>query len=238
MNLSFNKIMENIFENQKFIVANFKQSGDLNFFTDWISKFKSEIEKIDLNLNIVLCPSFPYLNLLSESLKSWDHKNSKKVFLGSQNVSSYTNLENTGEVGAQSLKDFVQFSIIGHSERKENYDEIFSKYQRCIENQIIPIVCFYENLKVYNFENCLFAYEDPKAISKEGVYAEKNFDEVLQITNKLSPLFQSKNVLYGGSVKEDNLESIINLNFFKGVLVGRSSLDPFKFCQIVKVLNQ
>jgi len=230
--------MENIFENQKFIVANFKQSGDLNFLKDWILKFKSEIEQIDLNVNIVLCPTFPYLDMLSQSLKNWNHKNSKKVFLGAQNISSHLNLENTGEVGASSLKDFVQFSIIGHSERKENFDEVFLKYQRCIENHIIPIVCFYENLKVYNFENCLFAYEDPKAISKDGVYAEKNFDEIVNITTKLSPLFQNKNILYGGSVKEDNITNILNLNFFKGVLVGRSSLDPIKFCQIVKVFNQ
>lgn len=238
MNLSFNKYMENIFENQKFIIANFKQSGDLKFFEDWVTKFKSEIEKIDLSVNIVLCPSFPYLYLLSNSLKNWEHINSKKVFLGSQNVSSYKTLENTGEVDAKSLKDFVQFSIIGHSERKENFDEVSLKYQRCLENQIIPIVCFYENLKVYSFEKCLFAYEDPKAISKDGVFAEKSFDEVVSITTKLNPFFQNKNILYGGSVREDNFETIMNLNFFKGFLVGRSSLDPLKFCEIVKGFNQ
>ena len=229
--------MENIFENQKFIVANFKQSGDLGFFMHWITSFKEEIKSLDLKVNVVLCPSYIYLDLFKREFDTLEKNHKRRIFIGSQNVSAKQNLENTGEVGANFIKDFANFSIIGHSERKENADEVYEKYQRCIENQIVPITCFYENKKVYDLENCIFAYEDPKAISKEGVFAEKNFDEIVQIVNELKPLFENKTVLYGGSVKPDNIQSILNLDFFDGVLVGRTSLDVIGFLEIVKTVN-
>lgn len=229
--------MENIFENQKFVVANFKQSGDLSFFKSWVSTFKEDIKSLDLKVNVVLCPSFIYLDLFKREFDSLEKNQKTRIFIGSQNVSAKQNLENTGEVGANFIKDFANFSIIGHSERKENYDEVNEKYKRCIENQIVPITCFYENKKVYELNNCIFAYEDPKAISKEGVFAEKNFDEIVQIVSELKPLFENKTVLYGGSVKPDNIQSILNLDFFDGVLVGRTSLDVKAFLEIVKTVN-
>ncbi len=229
--------MSNIFENQKFVVANFKQSGDLEFFRQWIKIFKEEIKNLDLKINIVLCPSYIYLDLFHKEFEVLEKNQKRSIFIGSQNVSSKQNLENTGEVGASFLKDFINFSIIGHSERKENADEVYEKYKRCMENQIIPITCFYENKKVYELENCIFAYEDPKSISKEGVFAEKNFNEIVQIVNDLKPLFENKTVLYGGSVKPDNIQSILDLEFFNGVLVGRTSLDAKSFSEIVKIVN-
>ena len=229
--------MSDIFNNQKFIVANFKQSGDLEGMKLWISEFKKNLANEDLKLNIVLCPSFPFIELFHREIFEDKNLNKGKIFIGSQNISSRSNLENTGEVGVESLKDMINFSIIGHSERKENYDEVTLKYNNCINNQIIPIICFYENKKVFEKENCIFAFEDPKSISHEGVYNQKNFNELVEIVNSLKELFANKTVLYGGSVNKDNALEIKNLNFFKGVLVGRSSLDPAAFCSIIKVFN-
>lgn len=223
-----------IFKNEKFIVANFKQFGDVKSIENWLSEFRSLINNLELNVNIVLCPQFIYLDRFKEELQKI---NSKRIFLGSQNVSAFSNLENTGEVSAPSLKEFVTFSLIGHSERKENYDLVYLKHQKCLENQIVPIVCFYENKEVFELENSLFAYEDPKAISKEGVFKEKTFDELVGVVKELENLFDGSPVLYGGSVNSKNIQTIKDLNFFKGVLVGRSSLDPKEFVEIIKVLN-
>lgn len=226
-----------IFKQEKFIVANFKQFGDIASIDNWINNFIEEINKISLNINVVLCPSFLYLDTFKQKLNKINSNNSKRVYIGSQNVSAYTNLENTGEVSASSLKEFVTFSLIGHSERKENYDLVSLKHQRSLENQIVPIVCFYENKEVYELENCLFAFEDPKAISKEGVFKEKTFDELVGVVKDLENLFDGKPMLYGGSVTSKNIQMIKDLNFFKGVLVGRSSLDPKEFVEIIRVLN-
>ena len=226
-----------IFKNEKFIVANFKQYGDKVLINSWLENFVNELNKTDLNVNVVLCPSFIFLETFKKELEKLNQKNKKRVFLGSQNVSAFSTLENTGEVAAKSLKDFVTFSLVGHSERKENYDLVSTKYQRCIENEIVPIVCFYENKEVFELENCLFAYEDPKSISKEGVFKEKTFDELVGVVKELEEFFEGKSILYGGSVNSQNIKMIKDLNFFSGVLVGRSSLDPKEFIEIIKVLN-
>lgn len=227
----------NIFKNEKFIVANLKQFGDKNSIEGWVRKFSEEINKIELNVNVVICPSFLYLDFFQKEFLKLNDKNLKRVFVGSQNISAYTNLENTGEVPASSLKEFVNFSLVGHSERKENFDLVSLKHQRCLENQIVPIICFYENKEVFELENCLYAYEDPKSISKEGVFREKTYDEMIALIKDLENLFDDKPVLYGGSVTSKNIKLIQDLNFFKGVLVGRASLDPVEFIEIIKVLN-
>jgi len=229
--------MPNIFNNEKFIVANLKQSGDLESSKKWISDFKDAISKINLNTNVVVCPSFPFLELFYRELVLDKTVNKGRIFLGSQNISSNSNLENTGEVGAENIKDLVNFSIIGHSERKENFDEVTKKYQNCLNNKIIPIVCFYENKRVFELSNCIFAYEDPKAISKDGVFKEKTFDEMMDVVNELKDLFIDKTILYGGSVNKNNIQTIKNLEFFNGVLVGRVSLNPQDFVELIDLFN-
>lgn len=229
--------MADIFNNQKFIVANFKQSGNLEFMNRWILDFKKNLSDTSLNVNVVLCPSFQFLELFHREIILDKKFNQGKIFIGSQNISPVSSLENTGEVGAENLKDLINFSLIGHSERKENYDIVSSKYERCLENKIVPIICFYENKKVFEKQNCIFAYEDPKAISKDGVYKEKSFNELLEVINSLKDLFQNRTVLYGGSVNKDNALEIKNMNFFNGVLVGRSSLNPSDLASIIKIFN-
>lgn len=226
-----------IFENEKFVIANFKQSGTLESTKKWLKDFKELVSQIDsLKINVVLCPSYPFLDLFNRELSSLKDFQ-KRIFIGSQNISSHDNLENTGEVSAESLEGLVTFSMMGHSERKENFDEVTRKYNQAISKKIVPIVCFYENKSVYEFENCLFAYEDPNSISKEGVYKEKDFNEMVGITQNLETLFDSKPVLYGGSVKPDNAQMIKDLNFFQGVLIGRSSLNPDSLVEIIKIYN-
>lgn len=227
----------NIFKNEKFIVANFKQSGNMPSMKEWLAEFKKQLDKIDeLQVNIVLCPSFQFLDLFNRELKI-ENKN-PKVFIGSQNLSSYSNLEHTGEAGAENLKDLVQFCLLGHSERKENFDDVTKKYQNSISNTIIPIICFYENNQVYSLDNCLFAYEDPSSISKEGVYKDKDFNDMVGVIQSLKEMFEDKPILYGGSVRPENSQMIKDLNFFKGVLVGRACLDAKNFIEIVKVFNK
>ena len=45
-------------------------------------------------------------------------------------------------------------------------------------------------------------------------------------------------ILYGGSVKANNVQQYVELPLCDGVLVGGSSLDPQEFTQIVKVTSE
>ena len=57
------------------------------------------------------------------------------------------------------------------------------------------------------------------------------------ITQKYSQKIAKKvQILYGGSVKHDNVVSFVKDAGFQGVLVGGASLDPAEFAKIVKEL--
>lgn len=227
-----------IFGDEKFVIANLKQSGSWEFFEKWIQEFKENwANHQDLQANLVICPPFPFIELFYRHFKKQSPKEFSKIYIGSQNISSHDNLENTGEVSAESISSMVNFSIIGHSERKENFDEVKRKYDQCLKSKIVPIVCFYENKSVYTLDNCLFAYEDPKSISKGGVYKDKDFNEMFNLTSHLKDLFDGKPVLYGGSVNEENVSMIKDLGFFKGILVGRASLNPKSLIKIYQNIH-
>ena len=44
-------------------------------------------------------------------------------------------------------------------------------------------------------------------------------------------------VLYGGSVKSDNLSSFLNSEYIDGCLIGGASLDENEFFNIIKIAN-
>jgi len=69
-------------------------------------------------VDVVLCPITPQLNFVSKLVKK------SPIKVGAQNVSATGEGAFTGEVSAAQLKDFgVQWTLIGHSERRTKYGE-------------------------------------------------------------------------------------------------------------------
>ena len=95
---------------------------------------------------VVLCP--PHLLLTDfDRFKSIDN-----FFMGSQNVSEFTNGAFTGEISAEMLADNkIFYSIVGHSERRtllaETNEKINIKIKQLVSHNIIPILCIGENLE-------------------------------------------------------------------------------------------
>lgn len=111
-------------------------------------KFAKEIKEIYKNKKVetAICAPFVHLDLLKEELKG------SGIRLGAQNVSHEIEGAFTGEVSAAMLKSCkVDYCIVGHSERREYFNEtneqIRVKIARLIENGIKPILCVGENLK-------------------------------------------------------------------------------------------
>ncbi len=82
------------------------------------------------------------------------------------------------------------------------------------------------------------AYEPVWAIGTGEVAGEKEIYEAHTLVREKLIEFiggQAKDIpiLYGGSVKPDNVKSIINIDNVDGVLVGGASLDANSFSQIV-----
>lgn len=97
------------------------------------------------NCDIIIAPPLTHI---SEIQKVIDEK---KIFISSQNCASTQNGAYTGEISAQMLKSMsVNYSIIGHSERRDYFKEsnidVKEKVTIAIKNNITPIFCCGEDL--------------------------------------------------------------------------------------------
>jgi len=180
-----------------------------------------------------VCPGYLYINYLKDNLKY--------VKIGAQNVSQFEEGAFTGDVSAAQLKEFASYAIIGHSERRINFNEagsvILEKTNRCLENNIIPVICIsrIEQLKILkSISNVVIAYEP---IENIGIGAPAKHEIIEKIVNKTKNLNQSLKIIYGGSVSENNISDLANINNLEGFLVGTDSLNANKFFGLCKICD-
>lgn len=99
------------------------------------------VEKIDR----VLCPPFPSLMVISQMIAG------TAVGLGAQNMHWEESGAYTGEVAPAMLKEFCDYVIIGHSERRGYFGEtdatVNKKVKAAFAHGLTPIVCVGETLE-------------------------------------------------------------------------------------------
>ena len=133
--------------NKMYIVANWKMNGDHIFNRDLISMI-DENSIINNSSHMIVCPPMPYLHQVNNQKSTY-------MMLGAQDISQYDNGAYTGETSGKMLADLnVPYVIIGHSERREVYNEddsvIKDKFSKAIENNIKPILCIGETIEHRN----------------------------------------------------------------------------------------
>ena len=122
-------------------VANWKMNMHVTKAMQFCNENFDELNALAIqNTEIVLCPSFPALSLITEKLKS------AKVHVGAQNCSQHEKGAYTGEVSAQSLAEIgCTFCIVGHSERRQYFAEtnemVAQKMAQLLKHNIQPILC-------------------------------------------------------------------------------------------------
>lgn len=223
-------------------VANYKMNGDKKFY----QKVNRVFNKLESEDTVILCPPFVYMS--SFKLKS------ENVFLGSQDISGEVNKASTGQISPIMLKEFnVEYSIIGHSERREIGETdamIANKVHMAQEFNIVPIVCVGERNKTDNLDvltkqvgvalsrsqrnNVIFAYEPVWAIGTGEVPTIEQINSAIDVIKDtaLKCGFDVK-VLYGGSVNLSNHNELRTSNA-DGFLMGGVSLKIDDFLKIVK----
>lgn len=128
------------------VAANWKMNGDLALVNTMVSGLTSVV--LQENVNVVICPSSPYLSEFSAKAKA---KNlSAAIALGAQNVSEHEQGAFTGEISTKMLQELsVEFAIIGHCERRNYFHEtstqVAHKVSAVLKAGLTPILCIGEN---------------------------------------------------------------------------------------------
>ena len=227
-------------------IANWKLNGDIQFIKEYYQKLIPSS-----NNCVVVCPP----NIFLHQLKT----NNSNLFSGAQDVSIYNEGAYTGEISAAMLNDNnIKFCIVGHSERRQHFNEsnkaVNLKSINLIKNKIIPVVCIGETLEekekkitkdvlitqinesipeISNKQNTIIAYEPIWAIGTGLTPTLDDIDEVHSYIRNIDKKFNKFKILYGGSVKSSNSADINQIKNVDGCLIGGASLKVNEFNTII-----
>jgi len=216
------------------IVANFKSNKNLveaKLWLDEFLKFKDILRNLE-DKEVVICPSFPHLLSFSSALSDTNVK------VGAQDVSPFDMGAYTGAVNAIQLKDFAEYVLIGHSERRSNFQEsgqmLEEKVKRAIEVGLKPIFFAQDVNTPVPSGVKIGVYEPPNSISTVSKGVPDDPSTVLKAAGELRNKYMLEYVLYGGSVNSDNVSNFTSLDTVDGVIPGKASLDAQEFIKIIQ----
>ena len=177
-----------------------------------------------------------------------------EITIGTQNAYPARNGAFTGEIGLEQLEEFgIETILIGHSERreymKEDQQSVSEKYRYFMAQGFEIIYCIGEPLEVreageatvkayllaqfegidLSYEKTIVAYEPIWAI---GTGRSATSEEIAS-THAMLKSQMNRPLLYGGSVKLENIKEITAIDGVDGVLVGSASLDAENFAQMI-----
>ena len=129
---------------KKVIAGNWKMNMLTNETIEYIEKFEKLVK--DTQNEVILC--VPYTDLFYALLSAQN----TNIKIGAQNMHFAENGAYTGEVSGKMLKSIgVEYVIIGHSERRQYFNEtdetVNKKIKAAFENELKPIVCVGETLE-------------------------------------------------------------------------------------------
>ena len=216
-----------------FIVANLKSYKNESEAKNWLESFK-KIKELNFDLSqkeVIICPSFTQLF----SFFSYFSSNNINVKLGAQNVSPFDEGAFTGEVNAKQIKDFAEYVLIGHSERRTNFGEsedmIAKKVEVSLKYGLNPILLIQGHENTIPQQVNVVAYEPVSAIGTGNPDTPENADAVGSL---IKSKIRDGQFLYGGSVTSVNVKSFTTKTNIDGVLVGGASLDAEEFIRIIQ----
>ena len=125
------------------VVANWKMNGSKNSILELMPDIVSGVND---DKTIIICPPYVYLEQVKFFVKD------SNIKLGVQDIDYHENGAFTSGVSVSMVKDFfVQYVILGHSERRALYNDtndiLLKKITTVLKAKITPIFCVGESLK-------------------------------------------------------------------------------------------
>ena len=216
------------------------------------------------DVDVAICPAFPYLALASQKLCAAG----SQIKLGAQDVYFEDNGAFTGEVSGSMLKDVgAQLVLTGHSERRhvlgETDEMVNAKALAALDSGLDVILCVGEKIeqreakkthpinagqvalglagvKAEQMPKVTIAYEPVWAIGTGKTATPEDAQEAHEgIRKALAAMYgdeiaRQTRIQYGGSVKPANAKELFSQPDIDGGLIGGASLKADDFTAIVQ----
>ena len=199
---------------KKIIIGNWKLNLDHLEAIQLFQKLNYSLNTdIDEKISIVVAPSHTSLR----SIQTIIDADKLNIFLSSQDVSMFNDGAYTGEVSAHQLAKLnISYCIVGHSERRQHFNEtdefVKVKINNLINKEITPIICFgesndqrtdgnYMDFLINQIENStkglrkdkvdeiIFAYEPIWAI---GTGQNASLQDIVEVISKVKEFISEK----------------------------------------------
>ena len=235
--------------------ANWKMNKTIGETEDFIHSFLPMVKTVT-DVEILIAPPFTSLSIASQLLQA------THIRLAGQDVFYEEKGAFTGEISsAMLLSAGCSDVIIGHSERRQYFDEtdeiVNKKIKTARGNNLGVILCIGEtlaereenktfdilerqltgSLRDMSLKGINIAYEPVWAIGTGKTATPDQANEAHAYIRKWLREYgegaDSVRILYGGSVTPDNIKSLMAEHEINGALVGGASLKPDSFAKIV-----
>ena len=136
------------------------------------------------------------------------------------------------KIKAATRANLIPVMCIGESEKDRDEEKTFPILDKQVKNGLKDFVS-------NDLETLVLAYEPVWAIGTGKTASVDQVDEIHKyLRSLLGQLFSNDfalkiRILYGGSVKPDNVKELMAIEDVDGALVGGASLDPEKFIKII-----
>lgn len=228
------------------IAANLKTNLTRNATHEYVKQLQACVQ--NSSQEVLVFPA-------TSSLDSYD----TNIIIGAQNAYPVEHGAFTGEIGLEHLEEFaIKTILIGHSERRhilgESQEFIAKKFDYFQKQGFKIVYCVGEPLEVREsskeemltyignqyegidtaYENLIIAYEPVWAIGTGKVPTLEDIQEIHGELKKKS----AAPLLYGGSVKVNNVKDILSVENVDGVLVGSAALYAEHFCTMIEYADE
>jgi len=238
------------------IAANWKMHKTAKDAGVFFDAFLARAPSLPPAIEVVIVPPFTAIPYASTRLAGTN------IRLGAQTMHWELQGPFTGEVSATMLLEFgVSHVILGHSERRAYCDEtdrsVNLKVSTALAQGITPIVAVGETLEERNagqtddrviaqtraafdgiarslLDRVVLAYEPIWAIGTGRNCEPGEADRVMSVIRDCVSGLENTPILYGGSMKPENVASYMERPSVNGGLVGGASLDPNGFAALVE----
>ncbi len=239
----------------RYVLANWKMYPTVNEALELLDAIQTGLrERVDDAgglPRVIVCP--PFVSLVPLRALA----DGRLVRLGAQNCHWALTGPHTGEISPKMLKGLVDYVLVGHSERRaagETDEQVARKVAAVAESGLIPVLFVGEDdrgddgialtehrlrqglsridLRSHPF---LVVYEPSWAIGAEKAAPADHVGRAVEhLKAVLAGLGASTpEVVYGGTVAEDNIDELARLDVLDGVGATRGSLDAERFLQII-----